>query len=79
MAARLREITPAALASAALVALVLGTLAAVAIRAGGLTGLRASRAGLEGFGGDLFVVGDAVAPRQADAAILDGERAGWMI
>ncbi|TNF11825.1 MAG: thiamine/thiamine pyrophosphate ABC transporter permease ThiP [Rhodobacteraceae bacterium] len=42
MAARLREITPAALASAALVALVLGTLAAVAIRAGGLTGLRAT-------------------------------------
>lgn len=28
---------------------------------------------------ELLVVGDAVAPRQADAAILDGERAGWMI
>lgn len=26
-----------------------------------------------------MVVGDAVAPRQVDAAILDGERAGWMI
>lgn len=27
----------------------------------------------------LHVVGDALAPRQVDAAILDGERAGWMI
>jgi 2,4-dienoyl-CoA reductase-like NADH-dependent reductase (Old Yellow Enzyme family)/thioredoxin reductase len=34
---------------------------------------------LEDAGTDLFVVGDAVAPRQVDAAILDGERAGWMI
>lgn len=28
---------------------------------------------------DLLVVGDARAPRQVDIAILDGERAGWMI
>lgn len=34
---------------------------------------------LEGSIVSLMVIGDAVAPRQADAAILDGERAGWMI
>lgn len=34
---------------------------------------------LEGSGLDLFLVGDALAPRQVDMAILDGERAGWMI
>jgi 2,4-dienoyl-CoA reductase-like NADH-dependent reductase (Old Yellow Enzyme family)/thioredoxin reductase len=28
---------------------------------------------------DLFTVGDALTPRQVDVAILDGERAGWMI
>lgn len=32
-----------------------------------------------GSGIELHVVGDAVAPRQADIAILDGERAGWML
>jgi thiamine transport system permease protein len=42
MATRAREITPAALAGAVLAALVIGTLVAVAIRAGGLSGLRAS-------------------------------------
>ncbi|MEX1661015.1 thiamine/thiamine pyrophosphate ABC transporter permease ThiP [Thioclava sp. 15-R06ZXC-3] len=42
MAARAREIAPAAVAGAVLAALVIGTLAAVAIRAGGLSGLRAS-------------------------------------
>jgi len=34
---------------------------------------------LEGSGLNIFVVGDALAPRQVDVAILDGERAGWMI
>ena len=42
MAARAREIAPAAVAGAVLAALVIGTLVAVAIRAGGLSGLRAS-------------------------------------
>ncbi|MFG1250477.1 FAD-dependent oxidoreductase [Xanthobacter flavus] len=32
-----------------------------------------------GSGIELHVVGDAVAPRQVDMAILDGERAGWML
>jgi len=36
-------------------------------------------AALEGGHIATYVVGDAVAPRQVDAAILDGERAGWMI
>ncbi|SEG39481.1 FAD-dependent oxidoreductase [Bosea lathyri] len=34
---------------------------------------------LEGSGLEIFLVGDALAPRQVDVAILDGERAGWMI
>jgi hypothetical protein len=34
---------------------------------------------LESTGLDVFLVGDALAPRQVDMAILDGERAGWMI
>ena len=34
---------------------------------------------LEGNGLEIFLVGDALAPRQVDVAILDGERAGWMI
>ena len=34
---------------------------------------------LDGSGLDVLVVGDAFAPRQVDAAIIDGERAGWMI
>ncbi len=28
---------------------------------------------------EIQLVGDAVAPRQVDIAILDGERAGWMV
>jgi 2,4-dienoyl-CoA reductase-like NADH-dependent reductase (Old Yellow Enzyme family)/glycine/D-amino acid oxidase-like deaminating enzyme len=28
---------------------------------------------------EVHVIGDALAPRQADAAIVDGERVGWMI
>lgn len=32
-----------------------------------------------GSGIELHVVGDALAPRQVDIAILDGERAGWML
>ncbi len=32
-----------------------------------------------GSGLELHVIGDALAPRQADIAILDGERAGWML
>jgi len=27
----------------------------------------------------VHIVGDALAPRQVDIAILDGERAGWAI
>ena len=34
---------------------------------------------LEARGLEVLVVGDALAPRQVDAAIVDGERAGWMI
>lgn len=34
---------------------------------------------LEAHGVEVLVVGDALAPRQADVAIVDGERAGWMI
>ena len=34
---------------------------------------------LEGRGMRTLLIGDALAPRQVDAAILDGERAGWMI
>lgn len=34
---------------------------------------------LEARGIDVFVVGDALTPRQVDMAIVDGERAGWMI
>lgn len=34
---------------------------------------------LEGTGPEIHLVGDALAPRQVDTAILDGERAGWMI
>lgn len=32
-----------------------------------------------GIAGEIFEVGDCVAPRRIDDAILDGERAGWMI
>ena len=34
---------------------------------------------LDAQGVEVHVVGDALAPRQVDAAIVDGERAGWMI
>jgi hypothetical protein len=34
---------------------------------------------IPGRGIELHVVGDALAPRQVDIAILDGERAGWAI
>lgn len=34
---------------------------------------------LEGGEVEIFLVGDALAPRQVDVAILDGERAGWMV
>lgn len=34
---------------------------------------------LDEMGQRILVTGDALAPRQIDAAILDGERAGWMI
>ncbi|MBM0205002.1 hypothetical protein JNW90_19555 [Micromonospora sp. STR1s_5] len=34
---------------------------------------------LDGSGLEVLVVGDALAPRQIDMAILDGERAGWTI
>ncbi|MBW3098187.1 FAD-dependent oxidoreductase [Pseudohoeflea coraliihabitans] len=33
----------------------------------------------EALGLETFIIGDALAPRQADVAIVDGERAGWMI
>jgi 2,4-dienoyl-CoA reductase-like NADH-dependent reductase (Old Yellow Enzyme family) len=50
----------------------------VVLAMGNIANDRLARA-LDGAAADLFVVGDAVAPRQVDAAILDGERAGWMI
>lgn len=34
---------------------------------------------LKALGLEVHVVGDALAPRQVDQAIMDGERAGWMI
>lgn len=36
-------------------------------------------AGLEGRGPEVLAAGDSVAPRQIDHAILDGERAGWLL
>lgn len=45
-------------------------------------GNRADDAMARGFAGsgiEIHVVGDALAPRQVDTAILDGERAGWML
>ena len=34
---------------------------------------------LEGFGGELHVIGDCLTPRTAEEAVLEGLRAGWAI